>query len=502
MPTDVKFREHYYELSQIFDHVDYWAMILLGILIGAALFLTGKGMSAIGSRTRYWFDLIVGAGGLIVLVMVVWVIAFRPTGNVRVDPGEFFGLLGVAAAGVFTLSLFILINRDLLSVIVRFAVLSTSPIVIVLAINAYVSVGKITGNSHNILTSDRTLAPKIVSKNRRNGPRIVYLIFDMWDFRLTFEKRPDWLKLPQIDRLAAQSFVASNAIRTSPYTRFAMPGIVLGHKVMWAEPIAGDDLGILPAETTDLISWRANPGFFRSARNAGYNTTIVAAAYHPWCRLFSKLITDCWIDDTPFSFDRRTVFNRLDDGVKEVLRFVPSVKNLLFGEKNFFHENWGVHLYFATREKLRSAASDPDVDFLFAHVMLPHPPFIRHYKTGEWRYFDEAASRIHYFGNMQAMDEMIGEIRAGMEETGLWEDTVILLSSDHGYTLSDFPEYVPESDPRVPFILKLPGGKSPFKSDKRFMTTSVRILLEALFAGVEVKPETVEQYLDYPIYYH
>ena len=100
------------------------------------------------------------------------------------------------------------------------------------------------------------------------------------------------------------------------------------------------------------------------------------------------------------------------------------------------------------------------------------------------------------------MDEMIGEIRAGMEETGLWEDTVILLSSDHGYTLSDFPEYVPESDPRVPFILKLPGGKSPFKSDKRFMTTSVRILLEALFAGVEVKPETVEQYLDYPIYYH
>ena len=107
---------------------------------------------------------------------------------------------------------------------------------------------------------------------------------------------------------------------------------------MWAEPIAGDDLGILPAETSTLVSWRANPGIFGTARAAGYNTTIVAAAYHPWCRLFDKLITDCWIDDTPFSFDRRNVFNRLDDGVKEVLRFVPGVKSLILGEKKFHHE--------------------------------------------------------------------------------------------------------------------------------------------------------------------
>ena len=39
-------------------------------------------------------------------------------------------------------------------------------------------------------------------------------------------------------------------------------------------------------------------------------------------------------------------------------------------------------------------------------------------------------------------------------------------------------------------------------SNKRFMTTSVRPLLEALFKGVDVKPDMIEQYLDYPIYYH
>ena len=39
MPLDQKFIEHYYELSQIFDHVDFFAALLWGFGISIILFL-------------------------------------------------------------------------------------------------------------------------------------------------------------------------------------------------------------------------------------------------------------------------------------------------------------------------------------------------------------------------------------------------------------------------------------------------------------------------------
>ena len=46
----------------------------------------------------------------------------------------------------------------------------------------------------------------------RHRTRILWLLFDEWDYRLAFEERPSGLMLPEMDRLRTQSFSATHAV--------------------------------------------------------------------------------------------------------------------------------------------------------------------------------------------------------------------------------------------------------------------------------------------------
>jgi len=71
-----------------------------------------------------------------------------------------------------------------------------------------------------------------------------------------------------------------------------------------------------------------------------------------------------------------------------------------------------------------------------------------------------------YLGMISFTDWLLGELMAVMEEKGLFENTVLLVSSDHGDWAGDFGlvEKWPSdySDPitRVPLIVKAPGNKA------------------------------------------
>jgi len=68
-----------------------------------------------------------------------------------------------------------------------------------------------------------------------------------------------------------------------------------------------------------------------------------------------------------------------------------------------------------------------------------------------------------YSGNISAIDVQIGRIIASLKEQGLWENTLIVFTSDHGDHMGDFSQLgkgtMLESSVRVPFIIKPPGHK-------------------------------------------
>lgn len=70
-----------------------------------------------------------------------------------------------------------------------------------------------------------------------------------------------------------------------------------------------------------------------------------------------------------------------------------------------------------------------------------------------------------YSGNISAIDYQIGRIITALKEKGLWDNTLIVFTSDHGDHMGDFSQLgkgtMLESSVRVPFIIKPPhSGKS------------------------------------------
>ena len=79
---------------------------------------------------------------------------------------------------------------------------------------------------------------------------------------------------------------------------------------------------------------------------------------------------------------------------------------------------------------------------------------------------DEAAirqMRATYFGMMTEVDDQLGRVLAWLDETGQWDDTLVVFTSDHGEQLGDHHllgkvGYFDESF-RIPLVIKAPGQR-------------------------------------------
>jgi len=74
---------------------------------------------------------------------------------------------------------------------------------------------------------------------------------------------------------------------------------------------------------------------------------------------------------------------------------------------------------------------------------------------------DIAAMRANYAGNVTLIDDEIGAILEVVEARGEWENTVVVLASDHGEMNGDFgmlyKSNLLNSAARVPLLVRLPG---------------------------------------------
>ncbi len=61
--------------------------------------------------------------------------------------------------------------------------------------------------------------------------RVVWVLFDEWDYRLTFEDRPPDLAMPELAALAGESVVARHAYTTGSDTGESIPSLVTGQQI-------------------------------------------------------------------------------------------------------------------------------------------------------------------------------------------------------------------------------------------------------------------------------
>lgn len=323
------------------------------------------------------------------------------------------------------------------------------------------------------------------------------------------------VKVPTLARLAAEGVLFRSAYCNSPLcapSRFSMMAGQLPSAIG-----AFDNAAELPAATPTMAHY---------LRQGGYRT-ILAGKMHfvgpdQLHGFEERLTTDIYPADFGWTPDwtdfetRPTWYHSMDS----VLTAGPAVRT---NQLDFDEE-----AVFVSRRKLYDIARDNDDRPFFLTVSLTHPhdPYAipQHY----WDLYDDAeipmpqntftaeqmdphsrrlrhvigvdldnvseaqvrAARRAYFGSISFVDDQFARILEVLDETGLRDDTIVIVCGDHGEMLGErglwYKMHFFEGAARIPLIVHAPARYAPAEIDA---SVSLVDLLPTLLDMAGLTPE-------------
>jgi hypothetical protein len=348
----------------------------------------------------------------------------------------------------------------------------------------------------------------------RSSSRVVWLLFDEMDEELAFAHRPAGLSLPELDRFRAEAISASDAHPVAGETELAMPALIMGRAVSKAESLGPSTLMVTLADSGQVVDWRSQPNLFTQARAAGFDAAVVGF-YHPYCRVLAQALSVCMSRGGADAFGLLqsrvfTVFDNMLIQSSDILQQVPEATSLglttrvlhAFDGTGAKHWRLSVDRYLGILEQAEEVVVRRDLRLVLIHFSVPHWPFIYDRSTG---LLNVDASRGTYLDNLALADRALGILRKNMEDAGVWEESTVLVTSDHWYRgkasaqpAGNASNTNSDVDHRVPLLLKLPGQRRGVTFEAAFNTVITHdLILELLAHGMDVSgPEAVVRWLD------
>lgn len=329
-----------------------------------------------------------------------------------------------------------------------------------------------------------------------------------------------FVKTPNLDRLASQSVNFRNAFTPTPLCVPARHSLATGlrngrHRRPRLAPI--------PGVAPEL------PTFMSAMHQSGYATHAVGKThFHGRNYGFENIermeeCVDCLLEDDYVRYLRAEgVRTRFQHGMRDLLYFQPQT---LPTPVEHSPDEWVADRSIAfLRDHARYASERPFL--LFTSFIDPHPPFAapepyasmydpadiplplnRDRPMGELGYgalvhrgrldgAHEDPDRMRrimalYFGLVSQVDACVGRVLDELERLGLGEDTVILMSSDHGDMLGDqglSQKNVPfDPSARVPLLVRWPGKSRDGLIDDGF--ASLLDIFPTLSEGLGLKAQ-------------
>lgn len=119
--------------------------------------------------------------------------------------------------------------------------------------------------------------------------------------------------------------------------------------------------------------------------------------------------------------------------------------------------------------------------FCLMHCNLPHKPFIYN-ADGTLKPFSGsiyANSPENYEAHLCCLDRWIGEFIGTLREAGTYDESLIILTSDHGWRADPLRRYVKDPDPKdhVPLLIKLPHQHAPLVIDREYKLNRIAPLI-------------------------
>jgi hypothetical protein len=343
------------------------------------------------------------------------------------------------------------------------------------------------------LPPDPPLSPRLAGSP---PVRVLWILFDEWDQRLTFPNRAPGTLLPAIDGLANRSFTATRALAVQAgmpvdqmTTVDAIPSLLYGKRLVGSSIEGAGTMRLDFAGGASAV-FGGGDSVFAHVRSHGWNSAV-AGWYLPYCRIFASQLTDCYWDARYLQTSSASPA-LLKTAVDETRMLFETAQASPFGRT--LEADRHSAEYAALLSAARRYAADPAIGLVFIHFNIPHKPYFYNPKTGGLGRSGYSAAL--YDDALELVDRSVSGILSSLNGAGLDSKTAIILSSDHPVR---FPTRIDGGeDPHVPFIVHLPGQTSGVVSTQEFSTVRTADLVVAIADGEVKSPQDVEHYLVSP----
>lgn len=270
-------------------------------------------------------------------------------------------------------------------------------------------------------------------------PRIIWILFDAFDYRLAFDERPSWLKLPTWDRFRRESVDPQNAQSPADYTSRSIPSLFTGMHFQDQPDHQGRHLLMYPEGSNERVAFSEIPNVFTEAKAKRLLTGVVGW-YLPYCFDLRTELDHC-------VYHSRTRFDYSGKPMNAAFQVIG--RNFsLFGHQTI-HQN---AYRFALEQSLR-AINTEELDLVFLHQPIPHEPFIYDAERGSL-VVKHPRPEQGYFENLALSDQMLESLLSAVDHSKRASNTFVIITSDHPY--KEHPDCPTTPTRRVPLLIRTP----------------------------------------------
>ena len=318
---------------------------------------------------------------------------------------------------------------------------------------------------------------------------IVVIVIDTLRYDHIGANGNNWIRTPNMDRLAADSWVFERSYTASyptiPHRTDVMTGRYGAPFHPW-RPLRYDVLT-----------------FPQILKDAGYCTQLIHDTphlvngghnfdwpFHAWTFARGAEVDRPWIDDSaefPQNWAPDPLFDFADWDVLRDNRVIATYARA--NAKRRTYADWNTGRLFTTASRWLRDNTSRDNFFLWIDCFDPHEPwdvppeFVSLYDhtpgyTGrldpraivvrnDERMTKASRERVRafYAAKVSWVDHWLGVFRSTLESTGLADNTAILFTADHGTNLAERGSFgksypVREHEAHTPFMVRVPGGGS------------------------------------------
>ena len=315
--------------------------------------------------------------------------------------------------------------------------------------------------------------PILSATERQNldGKSNVYIfIFDEWSYQRSFSNKELIKDFRNLKQCADKALVFHNATSPRPHTFASMPAFLFQTNLR-RFTVKGEKLGF---GSKNFYPLHQAENIFQHARELNFYTAMVGSDL-PYGELLEDSVDFC---------NAICGYKRFGDSFFDVAKYHLLTAALLLPALLFHHErNLIAHYYFNrfqinqinTTHKLFRAIVQNQSKPTFAvfHYMIPHFPYIFN-RSGPKKLFAIHNGENDYYDNLAYLDEKIGEIIAVLKESNKFENSLIIMTSDHGWRFD--PDYDKTNRwwiferLHVPLFIKMPSQDRSLEIDSKFNT--------------------------------